>query len=147
MCYFFCVISNQHPSYIPLFNFIYSWSPNASIQLTQHCGSDACAVAIVAIVDAALIDGQKVERSAQLKGLPPIDFVNEKSRNFQDLTALFHCSNTDFIRTTEERHRLKVEALWTELVARDMIYLSTYDGWYSVVDESFYSPRELVEGR
>jgi methionyl-tRNA synthetase len=71
--------------------------------------------------------GQKVERSAQLQGLATIDFVNEKSENFRNLAALLHCSNTDFIRTTEDRHRKKVESLWEELVKQDMIYLGNYE--------------------
>ena len=56
-------------------------------------------------------------------------------------------TNDDFIRTTEARHRIGVQALWRELAARDQIYLGTYAGWYSVRDESFYAENELVDGR
>lgn len=91
--------------------------------------------------------GQKVERTAQKLEVNPIDFVDEKSKTFRDLLTLLHCSNNDFIRTTEARHRKKVEELWQELVSRDLIYLGHYEGWYSVTDEAFYSEREVVDGR
>lgn len=90
--------------------------------------------------------GQKVERSAQLKGMAPIDFVDQKSENFKRLGTLLGCNHTDFIRTTEERHKKKVEDVWNALIERDMIYLGKYEGWYSVTDESFFSERELVDG-
>jgi len=91
--------------------------------------------------------GQKVERSAKQHGMNPVDYVDQKSENFKNLGALLHCSYSDFIRTTEERHKRKVEDLWTALVERNMIYLGQYEGWYSVADESFFAERDLVDGR
>ena len=90
--------------------------------------------------------GQKVERTAEKENMSPQDFVNEKSMKFRTLVDKLQCVNNDFIRTTEERHSRKVIELWNELVKRDMIYLGHYEGWYSVVDETFYSSRELVNG-
>lgn len=91
--------------------------------------------------------GQKVERSAQQHGVAPVDYVDKKYEKFENLGSLLHCSHSDFIRTTEERHKRKVEDLWNALVERDMIYLGQYEGWYSVTDESFFAERDLVEGR
>jgi len=54
-------------------------------------------------------------------------------------------SNTDFIRTTEIRHKKTVQYLWDELVKNDDIYLSNYSGWYSVSDEAFYNEEEIQE--
>ena len=56
-------------------------------------------------------------------------------------------SNTDFIRTTEERHKKTVQYLWSELEKNDDIYLSKYSGWYSVSDEAFYNEDEIIEKR
>ena len=55
--------------------------------------------------------GQKVEKSAQAKGVSPKDFVDEVSQHFRDLTGLMGISNDDFIRTTEERHQKAAQAL------------------------------------
>ena len=52
-------------------------------------------------------------------------------------------SNTDFIRTTEERHKKSVQYLWNILEKNNEIYLSKYSGWYSVSDEAFYNEDEI----
>jgi methionyl-tRNA synthetase len=91
--------------------------------------------------------GQKVEKAASEAGKPPQAFTDEVSERFRDLARRMRITNDDFIRTTEPRHRVGVQALWRELVARDQIYLGTYAGWYSVRDESFYAEGELIDGR
>jgi methionyl-tRNA synthetase len=48
--------------------------------------------------------GQKVEQSAEKKGMLPQDFVDELSKSFQDLLELMDISNDKFIRTTSEDH-------------------------------------------
>jgi methionyl-tRNA synthetase len=68
------------------------------------------------------------------------------SQRFRDLDGLMNFSNDDFIRTTEDRHRISVQALWTRLLEAGEIYLDKYAGWYSVRDEAFYAADELVAG-
>jgi methionyl-tRNA synthetase len=68
------------------------------------------------------------------------------SQRFRDLAAAINCSNDDFIRTTEPRHKHSVAALWDRLVASGDVYLGKYAGWYSVRDEAFYAESELVGG-
>ena len=89
--------------------------------------------------------GQKVENAAKNKGIEPLTFVNSVSKNFVDLTKNLNITNTDFIRTTELRHRKTVEKVWKKLIEKDEIYLGSYEGWYSVKDESFYQEKELKE--
>jgi methionyl-tRNA synthetase len=91
--------------------------------------------------------GQKVEKAALEAGKAPQAFTDEVSERFRDLARRMRITNDDFIRTTEPRHRVGVQALWRELLARDQIYLGTYAGWYSVRDESFYAESELIDGR
>ncbi|MDP1975217.1 MAG: class I tRNA ligase family protein, partial [Alphaproteobacteria bacterium] len=91
--------------------------------------------------------GQKVEKSAELAGLTPKDFVNEKSQSFRDLFKAFDFSNNDFIRTTEPRHQKAVHHIWNLLLERDQIYLSSYAGWYAIRDEAFYNESELIDGK
>nr|WP_281242467.1 methionine--tRNA ligase [Rhodospira trueperi] len=90
--------------------------------------------------------GQKVEKSAQAKGMDPQTFTDMVSRNFFDLAAALNFSNDDFIRTTEDRHTRACQALWDELIKRDEIYLGSYAGWYAVRDEAFYGEDELTTG-
>eukprot|EP00980_Cylindrotheca_fusiformis_P000808 scaffold197_cov129-Cylindrotheca_fusiformis.AAC.5 len=53
--------------------------------------------------------GQKVEQSAEKKGLAPKDFVDSVSTNFRDLSRQLNISNDKFIRTTDEEHKQAVQ--------------------------------------
>ncbi len=87
--------------------------------------------------------GLKIQRAAEKKGIPPLDFCNQISKTFKDLTKILNLTNSDFIRTTEDRHKKSVQHLWEKLVKNDEIYLSKYSGWYSVSDEAFYNEDEI----
>ncbi|MDA9956572.1 methionine--tRNA ligase [Candidatus Pelagibacter sp.] len=89
--------------------------------------------------------GLKIQRAAESKNIDPLKFCNQISQTFRDLSNTLNLSNTDFIRTTEDRHKKTVQHLWTELEKNDDIYLSKYSGWYSVSDEAFYNEDETVE--
>lgn len=91
--------------------------------------------------------GQKVEKSAADKGVEPQEFVDSVSVNFRDLLDLLNISNDQFIRTTDANHKSAVQHLWKTLVDKGYIYLGTYEGWYSVRDECFYTESELVDGK
>ena len=89
--------------------------------------------------------GLKIQRAAEAKGIDTLEFCNEISKIFRDLSQTLNLTNTDFIRTTEERHKKSVQYLWNELKKNDDIYLSKYSGWYSVSDEAFYNDDEIEE--
>ena len=92
--------------------------------------------------------GLKIQRSAEKQNTDPLEFCNNLSQTFRDLSKILNLTNTDFIRTTEDRHKKTVQHLWKELEKNDDIYLSKYSGWYSVSDEAFYNDDEIedVEG-
>jgi methionyl-tRNA synthetase len=81
--------------------------------------------------------GQKVQRSAEAAGIPPQQFTDEVSATFQNLWKRMGITNDDFIRTTDARHKLGVQKLWTLLEARGAIYLSSYTGQYCISEEMF----------
>tara|TARA_B100001939_G_scaffold307698_1_gene287903 strand:+ start:1094 stop:2635 length:1542 start_codon:yes stop_codon:yes gene_type:complete len=89
--------------------------------------------------------GLKIERAAKLKGIDTLKFCDEISKTFRDLSKTLNLTNTDFIRTTENRHKKSVQNFWKELENSGDIYLSKYSGWYSVSDEAFYSDDEIEE--
>ena len=109
----------------------------------DSCGSTGANVRFLTGTDE---HGQKVERSAQARGLTPQQFADEISGAFRDMGRLLNISNDDFIRTTEPRHIRGVQALWRELERRGEIYLGRFAGWYSVRDEAFYDESELIAG-
>ena len=88
--------------------------------------------------------GLKIQRAAENMNIEPLEFCDQISQTFRDLSKILNLSNTDFIRTTEERHKKSVQYLWSELEKNDDIYLSKYSGWYSVSDEAFYNEDEII---
>jgi len=89
--------------------------------------------------------GLKIQRSAEVAGETPQNFCDQISKTFRDLSDTLNLCNTDFIRTTEKRHKKSVQHLWSVLEKNDDIYLSNYSGWYSVSDEAFYNEDEIEE--
>ena len=89
--------------------------------------------------------GLKIQRAAENKNIEPLEFCDQISQTFRDLSKTLNLSNTDFIRTTEDRHKKTVQHLWSELEKNDDIYLSKYSGWYSVSDEAYYSEDEIID--
>ena len=89
--------------------------------------------------------GLKIQRAAEKNKIEPLKFCDEISQTFKDLSTTLNLSNTDFIRTTEERHKKTVQYLWSILETNNDIYLSKYSGWYSVSDEAFYTEDEISE--
>ncbi len=89
--------------------------------------------------------GLKIQRSAEKAGKDPKEFCDQISQTFKDLSKTLNLSNTDFIRTTEDRHKKTVQHLWSLFEKNDDIYLSNYSGWYSVSDEAFYNDNEIEE--
>ncbi|MDC0615991.1 methionine--tRNA ligase [Candidatus Pelagibacter sp.] len=89
--------------------------------------------------------GLKIQRAAENQNIETQEFCNQISQTFRDLSKTLNLSNTDFIRTTEDRHKKTVQHLWSEFEKNDNIYLSKYSGWYSVSDEAFYSENEIVD--
>ena len=89
--------------------------------------------------------GLKIQKAAENSKKNPQEFCDEISKTFLELTKTLNLSNTDFIRTTEARHKETVQKLWSILEQNDQLYLSKYAGWYSVSDESYYTEDEIEE--
>ena len=91
--------------------------------------------------------GQKVEKSALKANMDPQTFTDNVSTSFKKLASKLEINNTDFIRTTEDRHIKSVKHLWNILVNKGDIYIDKYSGWYSIRDEAFYSNDEIIEDK
>jgi len=81
--------------------------------------------------------GQKIERAAQAAGKTPQQYADEISAEFRKLWKRMGISNDDYIRTTEDRHKKRVQALFRQLRDNGFIYKGTYTGQYCVSDELY----------
>jgi len=81
--------------------------------------------------------GQKIERAAQAAGKTPQQFTDEISAEFRALWERMGLTPDDFIRTTSERHKQGVQALWLKIRDNGYIYKGTYSGQYCVSDELY----------
>lgn len=90
--------------------------------------------------------GQKVEQAAQARGISPKQQCDEMVERFKTLWQRLKISNDDFIRTTEPRHQVVVQALLQRLYDRGEVYKDSYEGWYCIPDERFWTDKDLIGG-
>lgn len=91
--------------------------------------------------------GQKVEQAAKQRGLPPKTHCDEMVVHFKDIWRELNCEYDIFMRTTEDFHTKAVQEALQFLFDKGEIYEHTYEGWYSVSEEIFYTEKDLVDGR
>ena len=91
--------------------------------------------------------GQKIVKYATRAGKSPQDFVNQTTKKFVELCRDLNISNTDFIRTTQARHRKVVQAIFKKIYDKGEIYKGVYQGLYCVDCESFYTEKDLRDGK
>ncbi|MCX6553095.1 MAG: methionine--tRNA ligase, partial [Acidobacteria bacterium] len=88
-----------------------------------------------------------VFRRATEQGLDPKAYCDGMEREFREVWQRLDVSFDDFIRTTEERHRVGVTALVERIQAAGDIYDGHYEGWYCVSCEAFKQEKDLVDGQ
>lgn len=87
--------------------------------------------------------GEKIEDNAKAKGVTPQEFVDETVSRFTSLWQAMKISNDDFIRTTDPRHVETVQKIFTTFLDHDDIYLGSYEGWYCVHEESYWTETQV----
>jgi len=91
--------------------------------------------------------GTKVERAAEAGGVTPQEWVDRLvSDSWRPVLATIDAANDDFIRTTEPRHKERVQHFWEVVRGKGDVYDSMYEGPYCVGCEEFKLPGDLVEG-
>ncbi len=91
--------------------------------------------------------GQKVQTSAEARGLSPQEHCDELVVKFQEIWRELDIENDFFIRTTMDFHKKAVQDCLQELYDKGEIYAGEYEGWYSVSEEMFYTEEELIDGK
>lgn len=66
--------------------------------------------------------GQKVEQAAKDRGLTPQEWVDSMEVRFREMWSLLDIEYTDYIRTTEERHKKAVAKILKTVNEKGDIY-------------------------
>jgi methionyl-tRNA synthetase len=90
--------------------------------------------------------GQKVQQSAQREGVEPQIFCDRMSARFQSLHAILGVESTEFVRTTNPRHKEVVRDWLQKLHERGEIVFQEHEGHYSVRQEQFVTEKDKVNG-
>lgn len=89
--------------------------------------------------------GLKISRSATKAGKEPQEFVDTVIENFKENYKNLSISYDKFIRTTDKEHKKIVSDIFQKLFEQGDIFLDSYEGWYCVPCESFYTESQLIE--
>jgi methionyl-tRNA synthetase len=87
--------------------------------------------------------GTKNKRSAEEAGKTPKEYVDGISQLFRDIAPALSVNTNQFVRSTDPSHEKAAQSLW-KACAKD-IYKASYEGWYCVGCEQFYTEIELPD--
>ncbi len=91
--------------------------------------------------------GDNIAQTAAKAGVSPQAYADEISAAFRETWRRLGITNDDFIRTTEPRHKVVVQAILQKLYDAGEIYFGEYGGWYCYGCERFYTEKEIVDGK
>jgi methionyl-tRNA synthetase len=79
----------------------------------------------------------KVADAAAERGLDPQVWADRNAEAFLTTFARYGIRNDDFIRTTEPRHKERVQRWVRQLLETGDVYLGEYEGWYDAGEEEY----------
>ena len=91
--------------------------------------------------------GDKIARAAQAHGVDPQRWVDTMAARFVEAWHGLGIAYDDFIRTTEDRHRVAVQAFLGRIHDNGYTELGLYRGLYCVGCEDYKKESELVDGK
>src|SRR5438034_3372396 len=91
---------------------------------------------------------QSVIQAAASAQLSPQAWADRMAATFAGVWRRLGCSHDDWIRTTEPRHVLAVQALLRRIQQRnpDDLYMGEYEGLYCTGCEEFKQENQIVDG-
>jgi len=110
--------------------------------LARHMRMDGLDVFFLTGVDE---HGQKVQQAAEQRGIAPIELADQVVARYQSLWPQLSISHDDFIRTSSDRHKQAVQAMWQRLMDADAIYKGMYEDWYCVPCETYWTETQLKD--
>ena len=91
--------------------------------------------------------GEKIEIKAKESGLSPQEFVDNVSEEIKKIWDIMNTSYDKFVRTTDKHHEEIVQKIFKKMYDKGDIYLGEYKGLYCTPCESFWTEKELIDGK
>ncbi|MDN7750437.1 class I tRNA ligase family protein [Burkholderia gladioli] len=91
--------------------------------------------------------GEKIAKAAMLANEAPCAFADRHAQTFVEAWRRLSVEPDKFVRTTTPEHAKVVAECLSRLFEAGEIYLSDYEGLYSVGQERFVTEKELVNGK
>ncbi|MCI9016939.1 MAG: methionine--tRNA ligase [Clostridia bacterium] len=91
--------------------------------------------------------GQKIQTIAENSNVEPQEYVDKIASQAKELWLKMNIEYDDFIRTTEERHVVIVQKIFEYFLEKGDIYKGIYEGMYCVPCETYFTEKQLIEGK
>jgi len=92
-------------------------------------------------------NAQKNVEAAEKAGVPVKEFIDKNAASFKELCNKLNIDYNDFIRTTAKEHAVVVQKIVKKIIDKGDIYKSTYEGLYCVGCETYYTEKDLINGK
>src|SRR3954449_4904591 len=90
--------------------------------------------------------GEPVAQAAEREGVTPKELADRNAKRFQDLMPRINASNDFFIRTSDPRHKQRVQEVLQRVHDNGHVYKGLYEGWYCPKCADFKVENEIAEG-
>ncbi len=90
--------------------------------------------------------GEPVALAAEREGVTPKELADRNAARFEALMPRINASNDFFIRTSDPRHKERVQAFMQRIFDNGHVYKGLYEGWYCPRCADFKSENEIAEG-
>jgi methionyl-tRNA synthetase len=90
--------------------------------------------------------GEPVAQVAEREGITPKELADRNAQHFLDLLPRIGVSNDFFIRTSDPRHKRRVQEVMQRVHDNGHVYKGLYEGWYCPKCADFKTDAEIAEG-
>ena len=87
--------------------------------------------------------GEPVAQAAEREGVSPRELADRNAQRFEDLMPRIDVSNDFFIRTSDPRHKARVQEIMQRVYDNGHVYKGLYEGWYCPRCADFKTENEL----
>jgi methionyl-tRNA synthetase len=87
--------------------------------------------------------GEPVAQAAEKLGVSPKELADRNAQRFMDLMPILDVSNDFFIRTSDPRHKARVQEIMQRVHDNGHVYKGTYEGWYCPRCADFKTEAEI----